>query len=83
MVVTVRYEGDDIRVRVEDDGRGAAEEDTAAGASTGSGIAGMAERARALGGELTVGNAHEDGVREGGAGRGFRVEARLPLGGEE
>ncbi len=83
VVVTVRYEGDDIRVRVEDDGRGAAEEDTAAGAGTGSGIAGMAERARALGGELTVGNAHEDGVREGGAGRGFRVEARLPLGGEE
>ncbi|WP_344320665.1 sensor histidine kinase [Streptomyces macrosporus] len=89
-VVTVRHEGDDIRVRIEDDGRGVPEEGPEAGADTGSGIAGMAERARALGGELTAGNVREDaeGGEEGQEGRGpvrgFRVEARLPLGdGEE
>ncbi|MDG9702947.1 sensor histidine kinase [Streptomyces sp. DH37] len=89
-VVTVRYAEDGVRVRVEDDGRGAPEAagggsgdagrdgDRDAGGTTGSGIAGMAERARALGGELTAGNVRE----EGGTERilGFRVEARLPLG---
>ena len=85
-VVTLRYEGDDLRVRVEDDGRGAPEgADAAAGAGTGSGIAGMAERARALGGELTAGNVRGNGEGGGDGGgrgpvRGFRVEARLPLG---
>ncbi|MFD1828803.1 sensor histidine kinase [Streptomyces desertarenae] len=76
-VVTVRYGGGDVRVRVEDDGRGAPEgAGPPAGEDAGSGIAGMAERARALGGGLTAGN-----VPAGGAPvRGFRVEARLPLG---
>ncbi|MFE1907346.1 sensor histidine kinase [Streptomyces gardneri] len=53
-----------LRLRIADDGGGAPE-----GGPSGSGIRGMAERARALGGELTAGNA------EGG----FLVEARLPL----
>ncbi|MER5706108.1 histidine kinase [Streptomyces sp. NPDC002122] len=53
-----------LRLRIADDGGGAPE-----GGSSGSGIRGMAERARALGGELTAGNA--DG--------GFLVDARLPI----
>ncbi|MFB7612173.1 sensor histidine kinase [Streptomyces gardneri] len=53
-----------LRLRIADDGGGAPE-----GGPSGSGIRGMAERARALGGELTAGNA--DG--------GFLVDARLPL----
>ncbi|GAA2387414.1 sensor histidine kinase [Streptomyces glaucosporus] len=81
-VVTVRCEGDGVRVRIEDDGRGAPEE--GGGPDAGSGITGMAERARALGGELTAGNVRGDG-EGGGSGRGpvrgFRVEARLPLDG--
>ncbi|MFE7582895.1 sensor histidine kinase [Streptomyces gardneri] len=54
-----------LRLRIADDGGGAPGGDP----SSGSGIRGMAERARALGGELTAGNA--DG--------GFLVDARLPL----
>ncbi|WP_314621787.1 sensor histidine kinase [Streptomyces stackebrandtii] len=53
-----------LRLRIADDGGGAPE-----GGSPGSGIRGMAERARTLGGQLTAGNA--DG--------GFLVDARLPL----
>ncbi|MFB7353666.1 sensor histidine kinase [Streptomyces gardneri] len=53
-----------LRLRIADDGGGAPD-----GGPSGSGIRGMAERARALGGELTAGNA--DG--------GFLVDARLPL----
>lgn len=81
-VVTVAYEPapsgagtgaeGELRVRVEDDGRGAPEDE----ASLGSGLRGMAERARALGGELTAGNVTDDS----GTVRGFRVEARLPAG---
>ncbi len=90
-VVRVDYAPGELRVRIEDDGRGVPEEDAAGPAGAlGTGIGGMAERARALGGELTVGNivAAEDerpaggGPRAGGAGHnvtGFRVAARLPL----
>ncbi|MEU1864105.1 sensor histidine kinase [Streptomyces gardneri] len=53
-----------LRLRIADDGGGAPD-----GGPSGSGIRGMAERARALGGELTAGNA--DG--------GFLVDAHLPL----
>ncbi|MGW0732547.1 sensor histidine kinase [Streptomyces sp. NPDC002851] len=63
-VVTVDYTDDDVRVRIEDDGRGSPD----AGAH-GSGIRGMTERACALGGELTADNTE----------KGFRVSARLPL----
>ncbi|MGY1452381.1 sensor histidine kinase [Streptomyces sp. SS8] len=83
-VVTVRHEEDAVRVLVEDDGHGAPREAGVEGAggpgggAPGSGVAGMAERARALGGTLTAGNVRgEDGT---GGVRGYRVEARLPLG---
>ncbi|MGW3784158.1 sensor histidine kinase [Micromonospora chokoriensis] len=62
-VVRVRSDSDDVLVEVEDDGTGAP-------GAPGSGILGMHERARALGGSLTT------GTRPAG---GFRVHARLPL----
>jgi signal transduction histidine kinase len=67
--VLVRYGPDDLTVQVDDDGRGP----SAANGPGGNGIRGMRERVAALGGELTT------GPRPGG---GFRVLARLPLGGE-
>ncbi|WP_030609761.1 sensor histidine kinase [Streptomyces fulvoviolaceus] len=69
--VTVRlaYGKGELALTVEDDGRGAAARP--AGAGGGSGITGMTERARALGGELTAGPRPEGG---------FAVRARLPYG---
>ncbi|UUS33277.1 MULTISPECIES: sensor histidine kinase [Streptomyces] len=64
VVVTLAWTPEELRLRVEDDGGGSPD-----GPSPGSGVQGMAERARAFGGELTVGNTD----------RGFRVSARLPL----
>ncbi|MET7639466.1 histidine kinase [Streptomyces sp. NPDC005438] len=66
--VRVRYEEGAVRIEVTDDGRGPG----ALGAGGGSGIGGMRERARSLGGELEAGRA---------PGGGFRVAARLPLDG--
>jgi signal transduction histidine kinase len=69
--VTMRYDGGELTVRVDDDGRTGAGTGTQHGTEqgAGSGIAGMRERATALGGTLHA--AHRpDG--------GFRVEARLP-----
>jgi signal transduction histidine kinase len=63
VVVRLGYGPDALSVQVDDDGRGG-------DAPPGTGIRGMAERARALGGELTA------GTREGG---GYRVRARLPV----
>jgi signal transduction histidine kinase len=63
-VIRVRPDRDDLLVEVEDDGTGTPD-------PPGSGIIGMGERARALGGSLTTGP---------GSGGGFRVRARLPLG---
>jgi signal transduction histidine kinase len=66
--VTIRHESDALRVEVVDDGRGAA---SAAGAERGGhGIAGMAERAATVGGDVVASS------RPGG---GFGVVARLPL----
>jgi signal transduction histidine kinase len=65
--VEISYGDRDLTVQVDDDGTGQA---TSNGIGTGSGIAGMRERASALGGEL------EAGPRPSG---GFRVRARLPL----
>nr|AQW35079.1 two-component sensor histidine kinase [Streptomyces griseoruber] len=62
--IEVTYTPDTLRVRIEDDGQGSADDH-----SQGSGIVGMTERARALGGRLT---AHDTG-------QGFRVDATLPL----
>lgn len=77
VVVRIRYGHDDVCVRVDDDGnpsggKQAGEPPTTEDDSPGSGIRGMDERARALGGELTAG---------GAPGGGFRVRARIPFGG--
>jgi signal transduction histidine kinase len=68
--VRVIYGEDDVTVQVDDDGRGrpGAPQQPASG----NGIAGMAERVAALGGELYAGPRPEGG---------FRVRARFPLGG--
>ncbi|MDT0378594.1 histidine kinase [Streptomyces sp. DSM 42041] len=71
--VRVRREGDALLVTVVDDGGGAPPGEE--GGAEGSGLGGMAERARALGGELTTGNVTDDA----GTVRGFRVAARLPV----
>jgi signal transduction histidine kinase len=63
--VKLSYGERELAVQVEDDGRGGA------AANGGSGIAGMRERAAALGGQLQAGP---------GPGGGFRVSAQLPLG---
>ncbi|MFF9850048.1 sensor histidine kinase [Streptomyces litmocidini] len=65
VTVTLDWGADAVRLRIADDGGGAPE-----GRPLGSGIRGMAERARAFGGELTARN-DDDG--------GFLVDARLPL----
>jgi signal transduction histidine kinase len=65
--IRVTYGTGDLRLRVEDDGRGLPVGEPAGG---GSGIAGMRERLAALGGEL------QTAARPGG---GFQVAARLPL----
>ncbi|GAB3121853.1 sensor histidine kinase [Streptomyces calidiresistens] len=61
--VTVTHTPDLLRLTIEDNGTGDP------GETTGSGIAGMTERARALGGVLTART----------TGTGFRVTAELPL----
>jgi signal transduction histidine kinase len=69
VTVRVTYEDGCVHVEIDDDGT-----DRSGGAAaigTGSGIAGMRERATALGGYLSA------GFRPGG---GFRVSARLPVG---
>jgi signal transduction histidine kinase len=65
--VTLSYSDDELRVEVVDGGRGPVD-GTPQGA--GHGIAGMRERAEAVGGSLIAGPAPEGG---------FRVQARLPL----
>ena len=65
--VTLSYGEDELRVEVVDGGRGRVD-GTPQGA--GHGIAGMRERAEAVGGTLIAGPAPEGG---------FRVQARLPL----
>jgi signal transduction histidine kinase len=66
--VKLAYEDRELSVQVDDDGRGGA------AANGGSGIAGMRERAAALGGRLDAGP---------GPGGGFRVSAHLPLGSDQ
>jgi signal transduction histidine kinase len=70
-VVTVGYEPDRLVVDVLDDGRGAEPSDAELEPGRGHGIAGMRERALALGGELDAGP-HPRG--------GFQVQASLPVG---
>jgi signal transduction histidine kinase len=66
--VRIAYGTDDLTVQVDDDGKGP----SPTNGGGGNGIRGMRERVAALGGELAA------GPRAGG---GFRVLARLPLGG--
>src|SRR6516225_10061608 len=68
-MVRVCYAEQDLAVQVDDDGTGPP---PGPPAGNGRGIIGMRERAAAVGGELQA------GARPGG---GFRVQARLPLGG--
>ncbi|GAA3079196.1 sensor histidine kinase [Streptomyces roseofulvus] len=69
VTVTLDWEAATVRIRIADDGGTARPgPDDRAGAAGGSGVRGMTERARALGGTLTAGPA--DG--------GFLVDARLP-----
>ena len=68
--VQITYGSGELIVEIDDNGRGVNADGSRAG---GSGIGGMRERAVALGGVL------EAGPRSAG---GFRVQARLPLGGE-
>ena len=63
--IVLAYGADTLRLRVGDEGPGAA-----AGAADGHGLAGMRERAALVGGTLRAGPAN---------GRGFAVEAVLPL----
>jgi signal transduction histidine kinase len=63
--VKLTYGDRELALQIDDDGRGGA------AADGGSGIAGMRERAVALGGRLDAG---------AGPQGGFRVSARLPLG---
>ena len=63
-VVDSRTADDGLSIQVDDDGRGGG-----TAGSDGNGLAGMRERASALGGTLTAGPRAEGG---------FRVEARLP-----
>jgi signal transduction histidine kinase len=74
--VLLRYGDGDLMIEVADDGRGhaggsrlAARSGNGHAAGSGNGLAGMGERARALGGTVDA------GPRPGG---GFRVLARLP-----
>ncbi|MEU9882281.1 sensor histidine kinase [Streptomyces phaeochromogenes] len=69
VVVRFAYGDRELTVVVEDDGRGSAARPAGSGGR--SGIVGMTERARALGGELTAGPRPEGG---------FAVRARLPYG---
>ena len=71
VTVTLAVTAQTLRVRVEDTGSGPVPSQGEDGAVTGNGIAGMRERAAALGGTLTAG--------AGTGGTGFVVEAQLPL----
>lgn len=68
VTVELGYGGADLEVRVHDDGTGTGEPPGPGG----HGLVGMRERAAVLGGELEAGPA---------PGGGFRVAARLPIGG--
>jgi signal transduction histidine kinase len=70
-VVTVGYEPDRLVIHVVDDGRGLERNETEPDPGHGYGIAGMRERALALGGELDVG---PDPLG------GFQVRASVPIG---
>jgi signal transduction histidine kinase len=63
--VTVRYDDEDLRLEVRDDGVGATSSD-----GRGHGLVGIRERVKIYGGEMSAGTAN---------GRGFLLTARLPF----
>jgi signal transduction histidine kinase len=65
--VSLRYRADELELEVRDDGVGAGPND-----GLGHGLVGIRERVKIYGGEMTAGTAN---------GRGFVLNARLPLGG--
>ena len=67
--VELHYAGDELRLRIRDNGPGPPSSPPAPGPEHGHGLLGMRERAAAVGGELRTGAA---------PGGGFLVEARLP-----
>jgi signal transduction histidine kinase len=73
--ISLRYGADELAVQIDDDGAGVNGRHQEIGTGGGNGIAGMRERASALGGKLEAGPSAAPG--------GFRVLARLPLDGEE
>jgi len=73
--ITLLRSESDVRVRIEDDGKGmspASQRDLAGAGTPGVGIRGMRERMLQLGGFLDIASL--------GAGKGTRVTARLPVG---
>jgi signal transduction histidine kinase len=66
--VIVRYDPEELRLEVRDDGRGTATSD-----GLGHGLVGVGERVKIYGGEMTAGRAADGG---------FVLSARLPLGSE-
>jgi signal transduction histidine kinase len=68
LTITLDYEPDHLRIRVEDDGVGL--QQTAPSDGTGKGIAGMRERAAAVGGTVEAGPLPD---------RGFAVRAVIPV----
>jgi signal transduction histidine kinase len=66
--VTVRYEPDELRIEVRDDGAGSPASD-----GLGHGLVGVRERVKIYGGEMSAGPA---------PGGGFVLSTRLPIGGD-
>jgi signal transduction histidine kinase len=66
--VTVRYGSDELQIEIRDDGRGTATTD-----GLGNGLAGIRERVKIYGGEMTAGAVN---------GGGFVLSTRLPISGE-
>ncbi|UCC65543.1 MAG: sensor histidine kinase [Anaerolineae bacterium] len=74
VLVSLQYEGDQIRLSVADDGRGMQVGEVDGDGQTGHGIANMRARARLMGGDLSLAS---------GPGRGTRAEVTVPCGAEE
>ena len=73
VTVTLEYDPSDLRIDVRDDGRGTPTA-SADGARNGYGLAGIRERVKIYGGEMSAGPA---------PGGGFLLRARLPFDGEQ